>query len=142
MALQRLGRRGRHPGRRLGAALEPARQLGAVELAQLGRQGRQRHLAQAALVILGAEFHQLAPAPVQCRQALQHARDRLGPGFGEPFGRGIRAVPDHAQHLAGTQRHAHQRTRCERQLTSVGERRTHAAVGRGGDDDAGPKSHG
>ena len=126
----------------LGPALEPARQLLVAQLAQLWRQRGHGHLAQAALVILCGKFHQLAPARVQRRHTFQHARHRLGLGFGQALGWLGGAFPHHAQPLAFAQRHAHQRARRKQQLTSVAQAGTHPAVGWGGHHHVGPKGHG
>mgnify|MGYP006154175813 CR=1 FL=1 len=120
-------------------ALEPPRQLHRVQLAQLRRQRRQRHLAQAALVVAPGKAHQLPPTGRQRGQGGEH----LGDGAGGEVGAGVQrgAVPHHAQHLAFAQRHAHQRARRQRPVAAVGEEVAHPAVGRGGHDDGGPDNH-
>ncbi len=101
-------------------ALEPARHLRVVELAQLGRQHRQRHLADAALVIAGAELDQLHPRRAQRRQAghggLHRAQLRHFGALAQP------AVPDHAGHAAPAQRHLHQAARRQRRFAQIVQR--------------------
>ena len=134
------GRQAGGPIARAGALEAPA-QLQRVELAQLRRQRRQGDLAERALVVAGGKADQRSPIGRQGRDTGEHTGDvfaLLGAQFA-----GIAALsPDHAQHFAPAQRHAHQLPRRKRRLTSVGQRPGHAAVGRGGDDDVQPEAHG
>ena len=114
---------GRHRWQRLGHAFDTTRELRVVQLAQLWRQHRQSHLANAALVVTRSELDQRAPTRVQRRQRRQGLRDgaqlsgcraarRLG-GSGRPH---------HARHLALAQGNTHQGSGRERTLTGVVER--------------------
>jgi hypothetical protein len=71
LARNRPSRRRRPP-----QARQPPRDLPGVEPAQLGRQHRQRQLADAALVVGGGEAGQCAPGRRQRRQTLEHLGQR------------------------------------------------------------------
>ena len=124
------GRGGRRAGRRLQGRRgllfqilaqphQALRQLLRVQLAQLGRQHRQRQFTQAALVITGCKFDQRHPGRAQRWQGVEHLRHRAqfhaGVGVGGPG-------PDDAGHFTPAQRHTHQGAKRERPLTAVAER--------------------
>ena len=109
------------------AAQAPCELLG-LEVAQLGRQGGQCHLAQGPLVIARREGHQAAPGQIQRRHAFQHPADGAqGGAVGQLAGGGI-AVPHHAQHLAVSQGNAHQRAGRQGPVAGIAQQITHAAV--------------
>ena len=130
-----LGRQRRKPrrrtGRRRGGSLQArdaARQLGVVELAQLGRQHCQRQLADAALVVRRGEVDQRPPFIGHRRQRIQR---RAGRAQGAGCGRRVRpAPPDQARHLTLAQRYTQQSARRERTLTRVVEKAADAGVTR------------
>ena len=107
----------RQPGRRARGrrrrdrTRQPARDRRGIEPAQLGRQHRQRQLADAALVVAGREAHQLAPARRQRRNGVEHLRDRSQRLRGS-LPRAVR-IPDHARHHAPPERNPHQRAGCQ-----------------------------
>ena len=121
-------------------AFEPARQLHRRQLPQLRRQRGQGDLAERALVVARRESHQTSPGGIQRRQSIQCAQHRFGV-FGGQAAAVRQRFPDHAQHLAAAQRHAHQLAGRQWQLTSVSQWPADAAVGRGGHHNAQPKTH-
>jgi hypothetical protein len=100
-------------------------ELGVVELAQFGRQHRQRHFADTSLVVRGGELDQRAPRQRQRRQRVEHRDHR-------PQSRGRFATrlagPHHARQLPLAQRGAHQRAGRERSLAEIVERRAQSGV--------------
>ena len=133
--LQGLGllRRQRRPGLDLqavgggGLLFQSPGQLDVVQVAQLRREGAERHLAQAALVILCGKGHQLTPTAVQRRQAFQGSGDVLE-GLGRQIGGCQTVVPDHAEHLSPAQRYPHQRSRLQRHGAAVAQQIAHTTV--------------
>ena len=122
--LSRLRERGEG---RTGAAHAP-RQLLGRQLAQLRRQGGQGQLAQGTLVVARGKGHQAAPGGVQWGHPLQHPGDgarRHAGGQGRGFGG---CVPDHAQHLAPAQWHAHQGAGGQRAVAGIAQQVAQGAV--------------
>ena len=117
----------RPQGRALGLLFQTSCQLGVVQFAQLRREGAERHLAQAALVILCGKGHQLTPTAVQRRQAFQGSGDVLE-GLGRQIGGCQTVVPDHAEHLSPAQRYPHQRSRLQRHGAAVAQQIAHTTV--------------
>ena len=114
--------------RRLGRAAQAPGQLFMAQIAQLRRQGGQGDFTQAALVVARGKGHQTAPVDVQRRNAIEHGGHAArGHAFGQ---RRRRAIPDHAQHLALAQRHAHQRARRQGLCAGVTEQVAQRAVRR------------
>jgi hypothetical protein len=115
-------------GTATGLAVQLAQTRGQLigrQLPQLRRQHGAGQFADAALVIAGGEVQQAAPVRIQRRQGIENSGHRLQR---QSFGRRGLAGPDHPQQLAFTQRHPHQRPRCERLLTGVVKRAFQAAV--------------
>ena len=120
-------------------ALESSGQLHRVEVAQLRRQRRQGHLAEAPLVITCSEVDQPAPGRRQGRQCVECGDHRalFDPGRHWRFG----WIPDHAQDFALAQGHADQCAWRERGLTPIAQRCAQPAVGRRCDDDGQAVGH-
>ena len=135
--LQSLGLLGRRlgplaEGHRLGCGqfFQAPRQPRVVEVAQLRGQCAERHLAQAALVILGGKRHQLAPVRIERREPVKTGRHfPRRCGFQSRIG-GVHA-PDHAQHFTLAQGHPHELARLQGQRAAVAQQIAHATVGGG-----------
>ena len=130
--LRRRDRPGRN-GEALAQLRDAVGDLRVVELAKFGRQHRERDFTDAALVVAGTEFDELAPSSRQRRQRRKRLAD--GTQFADDTIVGA-VIPDDAGHFALAKRRSHQCSRQQRALTGVGQRRAQSAVMRRLDSDA------